>query len=276
MGMASYQEVESYAVLRAKYRPYQAAIQTLPAGTRFYCVAEAQEVFLSASKLSWVPAPSRIDTGSLWTGTQYAYYPARHTAISNSNGAARLAARACLYRGADGLPRTVNEITVFLTTPVAAASTGVNDAFDLRIYECDILGQPIVNQAPLFVWSWNAAGSGGAGVGTLTGGAAVWKAVLALPGGAVELPFACFGQLVHNYDTQAPNISTLSAAGGVHDGTPLDITPGTTTGVNPNLKTVYSWNDASWVQGQAPVWPAGTALVSAGTPTPIVVFGVTA
>lgn len=271
MGQLYYQsDVATYAEVIAKWPLNSAALLALPAGTRFYVEDMGCEIARSASGKSWVPLRGFNGMVPVGTGPWYLSY-GKGTSISSSTAASRLKNRPVLYFAPGWRPKTTSGFTIYQNA-AGTASTGANDAFDIRIYQCDPLCRPIESAAPLHVFSYNAAGSGGAGVGTLAsaGNNGKWIPHINWVGGNFELPWAFFLQIVHNYDTLAPNMSTNSAANAPLDGCPLDLTPGTSTANAPNKNVAYGLpDDVSWTAGATPAWTAGSNLIAGGTAAPV-------
>lgn len=255
-------DVATYAALIAAYPENGAAISALPAGTRVYVEDMQMEVARSPSGKWWIPERQPIHpvfTGSNahWVG------PANCTGITSSTGHSRKMFNPVYYRMPGFRPATVSRISLYQT---AAGTHSVgSDSCAIRIYAANPDGSPIVGNAALFVWDWNAAGSGGAGVLTLeNAGANATRIHSDIPGGAVQVPAHFWLGFVHDLDTLTPNLSAVSSTGVPFDGYPAALN-GTDVGnaLSPNRSTGYTWTQGTaWAIGYNPVWPAAEYITA--------------
>lgn len=246
--------VPTYAALIAVYPEKGAALSALPSGAQFYVEDMACNVRRSSTGKYWVPdrttqSPFFTGSNAHWTG------PANSTALTSSANHLRKWIKPVYYRMPGGKQATISRISIYQTTN---GTVGVGtDSCALKLYAANPDGSPIVGQAPLFVWDWNAAGSGGAGTMTLASAGANSTRIHAdLPGGAVEVPPHFWLAFSHDLAT-APTLGCLSASSHLFDGGATELSGTDLTNVlTINRLTHYAFDDSAtaWSIGYAPVW----------------------
>lgn len=255
-------DAPTYASHIAAYPENGAAILALPAGTRRYIENMQREVRRSANGKYWIPdtAPS----GPVFTGSN-AHWIAHFGSDTMSNtttSQARKRVRPVYYQMPGFLPATISRVAIFQqTNGTVGAGT---DSVALRLYAANPDGSPIVGAAPLFVWDFNAAGSGGAGTLTMANaGNNATRLHVDLPGGPVEVPPHFWLGLVHDLAT-APAFGSTQGSAMSYNLAPSELSGTDLT--NTLLITRsggYSWDEAAaWAIGAAPVWPAAEYVVA--------------
>lgn len=252
--LIEYGVVPTYAALLAAYPEKGAALAALPAGTQVYVENMGLTVRRSYTGKYWVPdrttqSPFFTGSNAHWTG------PANTTALTSSANHLRKWIKAHYYRMPGGRPGTISRISIYQTTN-GTAGVGT-DSCSLKLYAANPDGSPIVGQAPLFVWDWNAAGSGGAGVLSLvSAGANATRIHADLPGGAVEVPAHFWLAFSHDLAT-AITAGCTSQTSHLFDGGPADLNGTDVANVlTVNRLTHYAFDDSAtaWSIGYAPVW----------------------
>lgn len=261
--------VATYDALVAVYPHLGAALAALPAGSSFYVEDQMCTVRRSANGKFWVPEGmggagpvqnSPANQVSLWG-------PAGTTGLSTTTNQTRTRVRPTYYRFRR--PVTIKGFQLYLN--VAGAVGGTTSGFDIRLYECYPNGQPIFGAAPLYVWSYNAAGSGsgstGLGTGTpgvldLTAGVGTWIEFAAI-GGNREAPSHFWLATRHDYTTTTPDITCPGQNSYVNDQMPF-ITPtdGTYT---LNRAQGYAWTEGAFTLGEFAVFDASSEYVLTAT-----------
>lgn len=246
--------VPTYAALIAAYAENGAALDALPEGASIYVVDMQCYVRRSDSGNYWLP--DQMPTGPKFTGSNAHWIgPANQTSISSSAQHLRKWIKPIYYRMPAGKPGTISRISIYQTT--AGTAGAGTDSCALKLYAANPDGSPIVGKAPLFVWDWNAAGSGGAGTLSLVDAGANSTRIHAdLPGGAVEVPGHYWLAFSHDLAT-AITAGTLSTNSGL-----MDVHPGELSGSDlANTMQIarashYTLDDSAtaWSIGYAPVW----------------------
>lgn len=246
--------VPTYAALIAAYPENGAALDALPDGASFYVEDMMCAVRRSSNGNYWVP--DQLPTGPRFTGSNAHWIgPANSQGITSSAQHLRKWIKPIYYRMPAGRPGSISRISIYQTTNgTAGAGT---DACALKLYAANPDGSPIVGQAPLFVWDWNAAGSGGAGTLSLVSAGANSTRIHAdLPGGAVEVPG-------HFWLAFSHDLATAITAGCVQQSTllweagPAELSGSDISNVMAvNRSTHYTLDDTAtaWSIGYAPVW----------------------
>ena len=144
-----------------------------------------------------------------------------------------------------------------------------SDSCALRVYAANPNGSPLEGAAPLFVWDFNAAGSGGASALTLANVANDSTRVHAdLPGGPYTLPPHFWLAFAHDFQATAPNLSSIYSSSVSSDVFPVALN-GTDVGnsLSPTRSTCYTWTEpGAWAIGTATAWPAGSEIATATNP----------
>jgi len=250
-------DAPTYASHIAAYPENGAAILALPAGTRRYIENMGQEVRRGANGKYWIP--ERLIGGPAPTGSNAHWYgPARINTLTTSAQHLRKWIKPVYYIMPGGVSRQISRISIYQNTNgTVGAGT---DSCALKLYAANPDGSPIVGQAPLFVWDWNAAGSGGAGTLTLANAGANTTRIHAdLPGGAVYVPPHFWLAFSHDLAT-APTLGTLSTS----SASDFNFAPAELSGTdlsnnnNINKASHYTLDDSAtaWSIGYAPVWGA--------------------
>lgn len=254
MQTLNFGSIPTYATLIAAYPAKGAALAALPAGAQFYVEDMACSVRRSSDGKFWVPdrmAISPFFTGSNahWTG------PAGLTALTSSAAHLRKWIKPIFYRMPGGKQATISRISLYQTTN-GTAGVGT-DSCALKLYEAKPDGSPVVGQAPLYTWDWNAAGSGGAGVLTLaSAGANATRIHADLPGGAVSVPPQFWLAFSHDLAT-APTMGCMSQTSMLFEAGPAELNGSDLANVMTiNRATHYALDDSAtgWSIGYAPVW----------------------
>lgn len=247
-------DAPTYAALIAAYPEQGAALLALPAGTSVYVENMACSVRRSSDGKYWIPerlAMSPVFTGANahWTG------PASESVLTSSAQHLRKWIKPIFYRMPGGRQATISRISLYqATNGTVGAGT---DSCALKLYAAAPDGSPVVGKAPLYVWDWNAAGSGGAGTLSLASAGANSTRIHAdLPGGAVSVPPQFWLAFSHDLAT-APSMGTMSASGLLFEAGPADLS-GTdlANSLSINRSTHYTLDDSAtgWAIGYAPVW----------------------
>ena len=237
-------DAPTYASHIAAYPENGAAILALPAGTRRY-IEEAQcEVVRSANGKYWISSraptgPRIVVAGAHWIGPHGVF------TIGSSTGHTRKLARATYWQMPGFVPALLSRISLYQAA-AGAVGTGT-DAFQMRLYPANPAGDPIESAAPLFVWDWNATGSGGAGTLSLTNAGNNAKRIHAdIPGGPVEVPPHFWLVFAHDLQGTSPNLSAIASTN------VSTIWPAALNGtdvadvVSPNRSTGYEWTQAGF------------------------------
>lgn len=257
-------DVPTYAALIAAYPERGAALLALPAGTRVYVGDMQCEVRRSASGAYWIP--DRVPSGTVFQGSN-AHWIGPHGVftITGSAGHGRKVFRPTYWRMPGFRQATLSRISIYQTAPGTVGSG--TDACVLRLYAANPDGSPVVGAAPLFVWDFNAGGTGGASALTLADSGNNAKRIHAdLPGGNAEVPPHFWLGFTHDLQGGNPNLSAISASNITIDAWPAALN-GTNVqdAVSPPRSAGYEWTQAgAWTIGDAPVWPAGTEFSTAG------------
>lgn len=268
-------DAPTYAALIAAYPEKGAALLALPSGTRCYVEDMGCEVRRSSGGKFWIPGkqitgPTFLGSGAHWVG------PANTNTLSSSAAQGRKTIRPVYFRMPGFRAGTIARISIYQAT--AGTAGAGTDSCALRLYAAAPDGSPIENQAPLYVWDWNAAGSGGAGTLSLvSAGANATRLHADLPGGAVEVPAHFWLGFIHDL-ASAPALSTISAVAMWSDAAPSELS-GTDTPNTLNLTKSpgYSWTEATaWSIGNTAVWPASTDYVAGGAASVVPHLKVTA
>jgi hypothetical protein len=258
-------DAPTYAALIAAYPENGAALAALPAGTRVYVEDMQCEVRRSANGKFWLPAHPVTGPVPISPANQVALYgPAGATTLSTSTNQTRTLVRPTYYRMPGNRPAVLKGFQVYLAT--AGVVGGTTSGFDVRLYLCNPDGSPRVGEAPLYVWSYNAAGSGtgaiGIGTGTpgaadFTAGAGTWFE-LALPGGNRDVPPQFWLATRHDYTTTPPALTVTNQNSYLQDMMPF-ITPsdGTST---INRGQGYSWSEGAFTLGEFAVFSASAEM----------------
>lgn len=252
----------TYAAHLAAYPEYGAAILALPAGTRRYIEDMGCEIRRSASGKVWIPdlaptSPRYTGANAHWIG------PANMVGLSNSASQTRKMYRPTYYRMPGFRPATISRISLYQNA--AGAFTSGSDSCVLRLYAANPDGSPIVGAAPLFVWNFNAAGSGGAGVLSLvSAGANATRIHADLAGGAKEVPPHFWLAFAHDLDTTAPNLGTTTPSSSLMESGPAELSGSDlANSLNINRSQGYTWTEATaWTIGDMAVWPAAEYVVA--------------
>lgn len=250
----AFASVPTYAALIAAYPEKGAALAALPAGAAFYVENMTTMVRRSADGKYWVP--DRMPTGPKFTGSNAHWIgPANSSVISSSAQHLRKWIKPVYYRMPGGSPGTISRISIYQTT---AGTAGVGtDACALKLYAANPDGSPVVGQAPLFVWDWNAGGTGGAGTLSLvSAGANSTRLHADLPGGAVSVPGHFWLAFSHDLAT-AITAGGMSTTASLWDTGAAELS-GTdiSNNLSPARATHYTLDDTAtaWSIGYAPVW----------------------
>lgn len=246
--------VPTYAALLAAYPEKGAALAALPAGARFWVENMNREVVRSSNGKFW--SPGRMPVGPRFTGSNAHWIgAANNNALTSSAQHLRKWIKPVYYRMPGGDPATISRISIYQTT--AGTAGAGTDSCALKLYAANPDGTPIVGQAPLNVWDWNAAGSGGAGTLSLVNaGANATRIHADLPGGAVDVPGHFWLAFSHDLATAitagclTQNASLLDAGPAELNGTDVANT------LAVNRATHYTIDDSAtaWSIGYAPVW----------------------
>lgn len=258
----------TYAVLRAAYPANGAALAALPAGTRVGVEDMMMDVVRSSSGKYWVPVSAPVASPKFTGSNGHWITAAGLTALSTSGGQSRKIHRATYWRMPACRPATVSRLSLYQNTAGAFSGAG-SDSFVVRVYEANPDGSPIVGAAPLFVWDFNAAGSGGAAAMSLvSAGANATRLHANLPGGSKELPGHFWLTFGHDLDTTSPVLQTTSTTSGLHETFPAELSGSDVSNTGPSSlprSTGYTWTEAqAWTIGDAPVWPSAE-YVTAGS-----------
>lgn len=246
--------VPTYAALLAAYPENGAALDALPEGTSIYVVDMECYVRRSDSGNYWLPGYMPI--GPKFTGSNAHWIgPANSTALTSSANHLRKWIKPVYYRMDGGRPATISRISIYQNT--AGTAGAGTDACALKLYAANPDGSPIIGQAPLYVWDWNAAGSGGAGTLSLvSAGANATRLHADLPGGAVEVPGHFWLAFSHDLAT-AISAGCMSATSHLFEGGPAELNGTDVSNVlTVNRSTHYTFDDSAtgWSIGYAPVW----------------------
>jgi hypothetical protein len=265
MQSINFAAVPTYAALRTAYPANGAAIAALPAGTRFYVEDMMMDVVRDSAGKYWVPVSAPVHAPK-FTGSNAHWISCVTGALSTSAGQTRKVHRASFWRMPAGRPATISRISLYQATN--GTITSGTDSFVLRLYEANPDGSPIVGAAPLFVWDFNAAGSGGAAAMSLAGaGANATRVHANLPGGNKLVPGHFWLSFGHDFDTTAPSLQTVSTTGTLHEMGPADLSGTDLANTSPTSlarSAGYTWTEAqAWAIGDAQVWPSAE-YVTAG------------
>ena len=259
--------VPTYDALLGAYPSLGAALAALPAGTRFYVEDQMCEVRRSANGTFWVPEGFVGGPIQNSPANQVSLYgPAGALTLSTTASQTRTLVRPTFYQFKR--PPTIKGFKIYIGTAGVVGAT--TSGFDVRLYECYPNGMPIFGRAPLYVWSYNADGSGtgatGIGTGTpgvldLTAGTGTWAGFAAI-GGNREAPNQFWIGTRHDFTTTAPTLTTVSQNSFTGDSMPF-ITPtdGTSTLSHANC---YSWTESTFTLGEFAVWNAAAEMVLTG------------
>lgn len=254
MNSINFGPVPTYAALIAAYPENGAALDALPDGASFYVEDMMCAVRRSSNGNYWVP--DRTIVGPRFTGANAHWIgPADNSTLTTSAQHLRKWIKPIYYRSPGFRPATISRISIYQAT--AGTAGAGTDSCALKLYAANPDGSPIVGQAPLFVWDWNAAGSGGAGTLSLvSAGANATRLHADLPGGAVEVPAHFWLAFSHDLAT-AITAGTLGAATSSLEFSPADLSGSDLSNNNNiNRSTHYTIDDSAtaWSIGYAPVW----------------------
>lgn len=262
--------VPTYAALLAAYPSLSAALAALPAGARVWVENMQCEVFRSANGKFWVPPPTMVGPVPISPANQVALYgPAGCSTLSSSLNQSRTQVRPVFYRMPGGRPATLKGIQIYVSS--AGVVGGTTSGFDVRLYEANPDGSPIFGAAPLYVWSYNAAGTGtgavGLGTGTpgaldLTAGTGTWLEV-SLPGGNRDVPPFFWLGTRHDFTTTVPSLTCPAQNSYINDVAPF-ITPTDGT-ASVSRAQGYSWTEGAFTLGEFAVFSASAEMVLTAT-----------
>ena len=261
--------VPTYTALIAQYPSLSTALSDLPSGTRVYVEDQQCDVIRSSNGKFWNPPISMAGPQANSPANQVTLYgPAGANALSASAGQSRLIVRPSFYKMPGHRPATIKGFQIYLNTPGVVG--GTTSGFDVRLYEAYPDGRPILGAAPLYVWSYNAAGSGtgATGLGTGTPGTCDFTTAggtwfeLSLPGGNRDVPSQFWMATKHDYTTTAPSLTTTAQNSFIMDSQPmLTPTDGTAT---VSKSQGHTWTEASFTLGEFAVFNASAEMVLTG------------
>lgn len=244
--------VDTFLTLYTAFPSFSARLLALSQTTRVWVEDAACFVHPSANGKHWDyelggSGPSLTGVAAKWSGPLGIITNTTSTSISASNF------RGLVYRMPSYRARDVTRIS--FTTNGATVTPGGTDAFDLRVY---LLGPDFTPLAiaPLYVWKYNAAGSGGAGAVSLNIGAGLGNTVFDLPGSATaNLPGLFVLGMIHGYTPATmPAIYVPSLAGSVMDLFPRALSGSDPTATaNGDRTPAWQWAEA-FSAGAATVW----------------------
>lgn len=257
----------NFATLYAAYPSFSSQLLALPISTRVWCESEGCFVHPSADGKHWdyeLGGTGPVLATAAWAG------PYGISGATTQNNLSANNARGLIYRMNNYKARSINRLN--FKTNGAAVTPGGTDAFDIRLY---ILGPDFapLAVAPLYVWKYNAAGSGGAGTFSLTGviaGAGLVQA-FDLPGSVTaSVPPIFVLSWIHGYTP----VTMVTIYAPSLTGSQFDTFPQVLSGSDPNTSTGFDRGPAwTWAEtfsaGSAPVWGSVGSPVLGGNLAPI-------
>lgn len=256
-----------FATLYAKYPSLSVALALLPQGTRVWLLKEKCYVSPSADGKHWdyeLGATGPRSPAGRWKG------PMGINGVTFQTNLLANVSRGLVYRLDNYQSRTINRLG--FKTNGATVTPGGTDAFDLRLFVCGPDHMPLA-AAPIYVWKYNAAGSGGAGtfaLASITAGAGLpW--LFDLPGSiTASLPPIFLLTWIHSFTAGTlPAIYCPSLTGSNMDTFPQSMTAGDIV-ANAGFDRGPAWTWAeTHTPGAAPVFGTVGSPDQAGNLAPI-------
>lgn len=241
-----------FATLYAKFPSFSLALAGLSVDTRVWLRKEKCYVSPSADGKHWdyeLGATGPQSPTGRWKG------PFGISGDTNQNNLVANVARGLVYRMDNYKAKTLSRLG--FKTNGATSGTGGTDAFDIRLYLVGPDFMPL-SIAPLYVWKYNAGGSGGAGTFALAsiGAGAGLPWLFDLPG-SVTASVPCMFMLnwIHSFvPTTLPSIYCPSLTGSNMDVYPQSMSAGD-IGTNAGFDRGPAWTWAeTHTPGAAPVF----------------------
>jgi hypothetical protein len=251
--------VDTFLTLHTAYPSLGLRLAALPATTRVWVKDAACFVHPSANGKFWDyelggTGPNlTVNSAARWIVPLGFQSGTTSTAVSANNF------RGLTYRMPNHKARDVTRLS--FQTNGATSGTGGTDAFDLRVYLLGPDYKPLAI-APIHVWKYNAAGTGGAGALSLVIGGGLGTTAFDLPASiTANLPGLFVLGMIHAFvPTTMPALYVPSLTG-----MSGDLYPRALTGSDPSASANYDRTPAwQWAE----TFSAGAATVWGSTGSP--------